>query len=96
MFSERKNPSKIYNYFINLTEEDISQEFALTRIKETNNYFTKEIDQNELMSNENKFFTSVFEVTVYISISDFASLVDISMGIIQLYWNCTAILSWIA
>ena len=37
-----------------MTEEDISQQFRLKQIKEINNYFIKEIDQNELLSNKNK------------------------------------------
>ena len=37
-----------------MTEEDISQELRLKKIKEINNYFIKEIDQNGLMSNKNK------------------------------------------
>ena len=31
-----------------MTEEHISQEFRLQKIKELNNHFIKEIDQNEL------------------------------------------------
>ena len=40
----KKNKLKIYNFFINMTEEDISQELKLKKIKERNNYFIKEID----------------------------------------------------
>ena len=36
-----------------MTEEDISQEFRLEKIKEINNYFIKETDQNQLLSNKN-------------------------------------------
>ena len=32
-----------------MTEEHISQEFRLKKIKEINNYFVKEMDQNELI-----------------------------------------------
>ena len=45
---------KIYNYFINITKEDIGQEFRLKKIKEIHDYFSKEIDRNELLSNKNK------------------------------------------
>ena len=73
-----------------MTEEDISQECRLKKIKKIDNYFIKEIDQNELLSNKNKkicatlsyiahFITLVFSVTVYIFISAFASLIDISL-----------------
>ena len=39
---------KIYNYFNNIVEENISQEFRLKNIDEKRNYFFKEIEQNEL------------------------------------------------
>ena len=41
---------KIYNYFKDMLEENISQEFRLKNIDETRNYFLEEIKQNELMS----------------------------------------------
>ena len=55
-------------------------------------YFMKEIDLNELLSNQNKkvcttlnyiehFLTLVYAVTVCISISTFATLTDFSKGI---------------
>ena len=76
-----------------MTEKDISQEFSL-KSEEINNYFIKEIDQNELLCNKNKkvyttlnynehFLTLAFAVTICISISPFASLVDISKGIMS-------------
>ena len=79
----------------------------MKKIKEINNYFTKEVGQNELLSNtERKFCTTlnyidhflvlVFAVTVCISISPFASLVGISKWIMSptIGWNiCTII--WI-
>ena len=75
-----------------MTEEDISQDFRLKKLKEINNYFIKEIDQNELLSNNNKkvcatlnyiehFLTVDFAVTISISISAFASLIHISKRI---------------
>ena len=80
---------KICNYFINIIEEDISQEFRLKKIKEINNYLIKEVDQNELLSNKSKkdyttlnyiehFLNLVSTVTVCIFISAFASLINIS------------------
>ena len=39
---------KIYNYFNNIVEENISQEFRLKNIDEKRNYFFKEIEQNEM------------------------------------------------
>ena len=45
---------KIYNYFENIVEENISQEFRLKNIYETRNYFLKEMKQNELMSKKRK------------------------------------------
>ena len=73
-----------------MTEEDMIQEFRFKNIEKTN-YFTKEIDQNELMSTKNEkvcmilnyiecVFILVFTVSKCISISPFASLVDIPMG----------------
>ena len=35
-----------------MSEENISQEFRLKNKEETRNYFIKEIDPNELMSNK--------------------------------------------
>ena len=77
-----------------MSEKNISQESRSSKIKEINNYFIKETDQNELLNNKNKkvcstlnyiehFLTLVFAVTVCISISDFASLIDISKGIMS-------------
>ena len=37
-----------------MTDEDRSQEVRLKKIKEMNNYFFKEIDQNKLLSYKNK------------------------------------------
>ena len=45
---------KIYNYFKNIVEENISQEFRLENIDETRNYFLEEIEQNELMSGKHR------------------------------------------
>ena len=42
--------SKIYNYFKNMVEESISQEFQLKNIDETREYFREEIEQSELMN----------------------------------------------
>ena len=75
-----------------MTEEDIRQEFRMKKMKEIHDYFIKEIDQNKLLSNKIKkiyttlnyiehLFNFIFAVTVYLSISAFASLIDISMGI---------------
>ena len=85
---------KICNYFINITEEDISQEFRLKKLKEINNYLIKEVDQNELLSNKSKkdcttlnyiehFLNLVSTVTVCIFISAFASLINISKGVMS-------------
>ena len=38
---QKKNGLKLYNYFINMTEEDISQELRSKQIKQINNYFIK-------------------------------------------------------
>ena len=41
---------KIYNYFKNMAEENIIQEFILKNIDETRNYLIEEINLNRLMS----------------------------------------------
>ena len=45
---------KIYNYFKNMVEEKISQEFRLKNLNETRNYFLQEIERNELISRKHK------------------------------------------
>ena len=75
-----------------MIEENISQKFRLKNIDETRNYFPEEIEQNNLMSRKNKmvcttlnyiehFLISAFKITGCISISAFASLLGISIGI---------------
>ena len=46
----KKNKKKVYNYFKNMTEKNISQEFRLKNTYETNNYLVEERDQNKLLS----------------------------------------------
>ena len=83
---------KICNYFKNMVEENISQEFRLKSINETRNYFLEEIEQNELMSRKHKkvcttlnyiehFLILASTITGCISISAFASLIGIPIGI---------------
>ena len=78
---------KIYNYLKN-----INQEFRLENIDETRNYLLEEVKQNELMSREHKkvcttlnyikhYLILASTVTECISISTFASLLDIPIGI---------------
>ena len=73
-------------------EEIVSQEFRSKNIDETWNYLIEEIKQNELMSIKHKkicttlnyieyFLIVAFTITGCISISSFASLVDIPIGI---------------
>ena len=75
-----------------MTKGDVSQEFRRKKMKQINNYFIKEIGQNELLSPKYKqvcltldyieqFLTLVLAVSICISISAFASLIDISKGI---------------
>ena len=45
---------KIYNYFKNMAQENITQEFILKNIDETRNYLIEEINRNELMSKKHK------------------------------------------
>ena len=70
----------------------MSQEFTLKNIDETGKYFLKEIEQNELMSRKHKQVSAALNyielfpilastISGCISISAFASLVGISIGI---------------
>ena len=78
---------KIYNYFKN-----ISQEFRFKNIDKTKYYFLEDIKQNELMSRKYKklcttlnyiehFLILASTITGCISISAFASLLGIPIGI---------------
>ena len=75
-----------------MNEETICQEFELRSIDETRNYFLEEIKQNELMSKNHKkvcttlnyienFLILASTITGCISISTFASLLGIPIGI---------------
>ena len=77
-----------------MAEEIISQECTLKNIDETRNYFLEEIKQNELMSRKHEkvcttlsytehFFILASTITGCISISAFASLIVIPMGIMS-------------
>ena len=70
----------------------MSQDFRLKNINETRNQFLGEIEPNELMSKKHKkvcttlnyiehFLILASTITVYISISAFASLIGIPIGI---------------
>ena len=83
---------KIYNYFKNIAEESISQEFRLKNIDETRNYLIEEINRNELISKKLKnvctalnyighFLILGATITGCVSISAYASLVGIPIGI---------------
>ena len=83
---------KIYSYFTNIPEKNISQEFKLKNIDETRNYLIEEINRNELMSKKHKkvcttlnyiehFLILASTITGCISISAFASLLGIPIGI---------------
>ena len=77
---------------LNIAEETTSQKFKLRHIKESVNYFIKEIDEIELMSKKRKricktpnyvehFLILASAVTRCISISVFASFLGIPIGI---------------
>ena len=59
----------------------MSQEFRLKNIDETRNYFLEKIEQNELMSRKHKILILASAITGSISISDFAFLLVIPIGI---------------
>ena len=75
-----------------MVEENISQEFRLKNIDETRNYLIEEINQNELISKKHEkvctavnyiehFLILASAITGCLSISAFASLVGIPIGI---------------
>ena len=75
-----------------MPEENINQEFRLKKINEIKNYLTEEINQNKLMRKKHKKFCRVLNyidhslivistITGYVSLSAFASLVGIPIGI---------------
>ena len=75
-----------------MVEENISREFRLKKIDETRNYFLEEKDKNELMSRKHKkvcttlnyiehFLILASTITGCVSISAFASLIGIPIGI---------------
>ena len=76
-----------------MAEENISQEFRLKNIYETRNYLIEEIKRNELMSKKHKkicttvnyieHFILASAITGCVSISTFAFLIGISIGIVS-------------
>ena len=74
-----------------MVEENISEEFRLKNIDETRDYFIEEINQNKFTSKKHKNVCMILNyiehllilasvVTGCVSISDFASLVDIPIS----------------
>ena len=71
--------------------ENVSPEFRLKNIDERRNYFVEEIEQNQLMSNKHRkvcttlnyieHFILAAAITGVVSISAFASLLGIPIGI---------------
>ena len=81
---------KIYNYFKNICQKRISQEFRLKNIDEKRHYFLAEIKQIELISKKKKkvcsnyighFLILASTITRCVSISAFATLIGIPIGI---------------
>ena len=75
-----------------MPEENINQEFRLKKIDEIRNYLIEEINRNELLSKKHENVFRVFNytdqslivistITGCVSISAFASLVGIPVGI---------------
>ena len=75
-----------------MAEENTSQEFRLKNIDKAKNYLSEEINRNELMSGKQKktcatlnyiqnFLILAFTITGCVSISVFASLIGIPIGI---------------
>ena len=75
-----------------MPEKNMNQKFRLKKIDEIRNYLIEEINRNELMSKKYKKFCRVLNyidhslivistITGYVSISAFASLIGIPIGI---------------
>ena len=75
-----------------MAEENICQEFRLKNIDKTRDYLIEEISRNELMSKKHKkicttlsyikhFLILLFTITGCVSISPFASLIGVPIGI---------------
>ena len=75
-----------------MPEEDMNQEFRLEKIEEIRNYLIEEINQNELMSQKHEkvcrilndiehSLIAISTITGCVSLSAFASLVGILIGI---------------
>ena len=75
-----------------MPEENINPEFRLKKIDEIRNYLIEEINQNKLMSKKHKKLCRILNyidhslivistIIGYVSISAFASLVSIPIGI---------------
>ena len=75
-----------------MDEKNISQEFRLENTEEIKNYFTEEISKYELMSEKHKevsttlncierFLILISVITGCVSVTAFASLVGIPIGI---------------
>ena len=81
-------------YFKNMVEENISQEYRLKNLNEIRNYFLEQIKQNQLMNKRHKKICRILNhnkhtlilvstITGCISISTFASLIGIPIGIMS-------------
>ena len=91
-YLKKKIQLKIYYYFKNLADENISQEFRPKNTDETRNCLTEETNRNELMSEKHKkvcatvnyiehFLILGSTITGCVSSSAFASLLCIPIGI---------------
>ena len=83
---------KKYDYFKNITEENLSEELTQKNIDKTRNCLIEEINKNELMGKKHKkVFTSLYYIENFLilasaitecaTISNFASLVHIPIRI---------------
>ena len=86
------NMEKCQYIYVIMPKKNINQEFRLKKTNETRNYLIEEINQNELMSKKHKevcrvlnyinhSFIVISTNTGCVSISAFASLVGIPIGI---------------
>ena len=79
---------------INITEEGVSQEFKLEKIREINNYFIEEIDKNELLSNKSKKVYTALNYIEYFVTLVFSVTLDFSVFSVMYFHFCFCSFNW--
>ena len=80
---------KVYKYFENMAEENISSEIQLKNRDETRNYFLEEIEQNKLMCRKHEKVCTTLNYIEY-----FLILASIITGFISISNFCFWFFDW--